>query len=98
MYKIMKYLKEFFQKSDTELVESFNFKDIYEAVEFMKKACDVFNELDHHPNYFCLEGKTIKIKLTTHSEGGVTDKDFEVVDSLRGLVKDCCKPLNPHLY
>jgi 4a-hydroxytetrahydrobiopterin dehydratase len=94
----MKYLKEFFQKSDTELVESFNFKDIYEAVEFMKKACDVFNELDHHPNYFCLEGKTIKIKLTTHSEGGVTDKDFEVVDSLRGLVKDCCKPLNPHLY
>jgi len=98
MYKIMKYLKEFFQKSDTELVESFNFKDIYEAVEFMKKACDVFNELDHHPNYFCLEGKTIKIKLTTHSEGGVTDKDFEVVDSLKGLVKDCCKPLNPHLY
>jgi 4a-hydroxytetrahydrobiopterin dehydratase len=94
----MKYLKEFFQKSDTELVESFNFKDIYEAVEFMKKACDVFNELDHHPNYFCLEGKTIKIKLTTHSEGGVTDKDFEVVDSLKGLVKDCCKPLNPHLY
>jgi 4a-hydroxytetrahydrobiopterin dehydratase len=91
-------LKEFFQKSDTELVESFNFKDIYEAVEFMKKACDVFNELDHHPNYFCLEGKTIKIKLTTHSEGGVTDKDFEVVDSLKGLVKDCCKPLNPHLY
>jgi len=82
----MKYLKEFFQKSDTELVESFNFKDIYEAVEFMKKACDVFNELDHHPNYFCLEGKKVIIKTTTHSKSGVTDKDYEVVRRLKGLI------------
>jgi len=93
----MKYLKEFFDKG-LVLEESFNFKDIYEAIEFIKKSCDVFNELDHHPDYFCLEGKKVTIKTTTHSEGGVTEKDYEVVDSLKSLVKDCCKPLNPHLF
>jgi len=94
----MKYLKEFFENKEQVLEETFNFKDIYEAIEFIKKSCDVFNELDHHPDYFCLEGKKVTIKTTTHSEGGVTEKDYEVVDSLKSLVKDCCKPLNPHLF
>lgn len=94
----MKYLKEFSTKNQTVLKEYFNFKDIYEAIEFMKSACDVFNELDHHPDYFCLEGKTVSIRTTTHSEGGVTDKDFELVERLEELIKDCCKSLNPHLF
>lgn len=93
----MKYLKKIFNDSEM-LTEEFNFKDIYEAIEFMKKSCDVFNELDHHPDYFCLEGKKVAIKVTTHSEGGVSDKDYEVIEELKNLVKDCCKPLNPHLF
>jgi len=92
---IMKYLKEFFG-DDKYLSEEFNFKDIYEAIEFIKKSCDVFTELDHHPDYFCLDGKTVKIKITTHTEGEITDKDIEVVDRLKQLVKECCKPYNPH--
>jgi pterin-4a-carbinolamine dehydratase len=52
----------------------------------MKTIVDVFNELDHHPDYFCLEGKKVIIKTTTHSKGGVTDKDNEVVKRLKGLI------------
>ena len=96
--KIMKYLKQFFEQDKSVLEESFNFKDIYEAIEFVQKSCDVFNELDHHPDYFCLEGKTVRIKISTHSEGKVTDIDFEVVERLEELIKSCCRPLNPHLF
>jgi len=96
--KIMKYLKEFSKKPESSLKEIFHFKDIYEAIEFMKKSFDVFNEFDHHPDYFCLEGETVTIKITTHSENKVTDLDFEVVERLEELIKDCCKPLNPHLF
>jgi len=94
----MMYLKRFVESNEKVLTEEFNFKDIYEAIEFIKKSCDVFNELDHHPDYFCLEGKKIIIKTTTHSKGAVTDKDSEVIERLKGLVKDCCKPFNPHLF
>lgn len=96
--KLMKYLKGFAKQDQTKLIEHFNFKDIYEAVEFIKSACEVFNELDHHPDYFCLDGKTVTIKIFTHSEGKVTDKDFEVVETLEELIKNCCKPFNPHLF
>ena len=82
----MMYLKRFVEANESVLTEEFNFKDIYEAIEFIKKSCDVFNELDHHPDYFCLEGKKVIIKTTTHSKGGVTDKDHEVVKRLKGLI------------
>jgi 4a-hydroxytetrahydrobiopterin dehydratase len=94
----MKYLKKIFSVDVPVLTEEFNFKDIYEATEFMRKALNLFNLMDHHPDYFCLEGKKITIKITTHSQGGVTYKDHEVVDRLRWLIKDCCKPFNPHLF
>ena len=94
----MKYLKKMVGVDPSVLTESFNFKDIYEATEFMRKALNLFNLVDHHPDYFCLEGKTVIIKITTHSEGRVTAKDHEVIERLKALIKDCCKPLNPHLF
>lgn len=92
MIKIEKFKKE------ESLKQEFNFKDIYEAIEFMKKSCDVFTELDHHPDLFSLEGKMITIEITTHDMGGITDKDYEVLDGLKLLVKDCCKPFNPQMF
>ncbi len=96
----MKHLEVFenFEQNQNYLIEKFNFSDIYRAIEFVKSSCDVFTELDHHPDYFCLNGKTVEIRLTTHSQGGVSQKDSEVVDKMKGLIKDCCKPFNPHLF
>lgn len=94
----MKYLKKIFENNMPVLTEEFNFKDVVEATEFMRKSCSLFNLINHHPDYFCLEGKKITIKITTHSQGGVTYKDHEVMDRLKALVKDCCKPFNPHLF
>jgi 4a-hydroxytetrahydrobiopterin dehydratase len=93
----MRYLKRF-ESMDEKLREEFNFKDVEKAIEFMKSSCDVFTDLNHHPDLFSLKGKTIHLELTTHSEGGVTEKDFEVVERLEDLISDCCKPLNPHLF
>jgi 4a-hydroxytetrahydrobiopterin dehydratase len=94
----MKYLKKFLKGDDLKLTEHFNFTGVVEAVDFMRGACDVFDELDHHPDYFCLDGKTVTIQIWTHSEGKVTDKDFEVVETLEELIRDCCRPLNNHLF
>jgi len=81
MVKIEKF------KRNEKLKQQFDFKDIYEAVEFVKKSCDVFTELDHHPDLFSLEGKSVMIEITTHDVGGITDKDLEVVERLKSLIK-----------
>jgi 4a-hydroxytetrahydrobiopterin dehydratase len=84
----MKHLNKFLENSGDKLIKVYNFKDIYKAIQFVKKACDIFNELDHHPDYFCLEGNNVTIHLSTHSVGGVTQKDWDVVTQLNNLLKN----------
>jgi pterin-4a-carbinolamine dehydratase len=81
----MKHLYNFENSDKSILKETFNFNDVYEAIDFIRKACDIFEESDHHPDMFCLKGKQLEIHLTTHSQGGVTDKDIQVMDMLKKL-------------
>ena len=78
-------VSKFEEYSSEKLVETFEFSDVVSACEFMKKCFDLFNELDHHPDYFCLDGKKVTIKTITHSEGRVTDKDLDLVDKMKTL-------------
>jgi len=95
----MKYLQYFKESSDQSyLKETFNFLNMDEAIDFIRKACDIFEKSNHHPDFFCLRGKQLEIHLTTHSEGGVTEKDTQVMDMLKMCVSDCCKRLNTHLF
>ena len=90
-------INKFTEYNQSELVETFEFLDVYETCEFVKRSCDVFNELDHHPNYFLMEGKFVTIKTSTHTENAVTEKDRELIERLRLLVKECCKKFNPQI-
>ena len=96
--KIMKHLHKFENSNQSILKETFNFSDMSEAIDFIRKACDIFEKSDHHPDVFCLKGKQIEIHLTTHSEGGITEKDINVMNMLRDSISDCCKPLNPNMF
>jgi len=42
--------------------------------------------LDHHPDVLVHSYKKVKIMLKTHSEGKITDKDYELADLIDGLV------------
>jgi 4a-hydroxytetrahydrobiopterin dehydratase len=95
----MKYLQYFKESLDQSILkETFNFLNMDEAIIFIRKACDIFEKSDHHPDFFCLKGKQLEIHLTTHSEGGVTDKDINVMNMLKDSISDCCKPLNPNMF
>jgi 4a-hydroxytetrahydrobiopterin dehydratase len=79
----MKHLNNFENSNQSILKETFNFLNMSEAIDFIRKACDIFEKSDHHPDVFCLKGKQLEIHITTHSEGKVTDKDIQVMDMLK---------------
>lgn len=58
------------------LKKEFKFKDFVAAMEFMNALMPVAEKLDHHPDWFNSYNKVL-ICLTSHSEGGLTSKDFE---------------------
>ena len=42
-------------------------------------------KMNHHPDIFLHSWNKVKITISTHSEGGVTEKDFrlaEIIDKL----------------
>lgn len=53
------------------------FKDFREAIAFLNLIAFDAEELDHHPD-LALSYKRMDLSLSTHSEGRVTGKDFEL--------------------
>ena len=66
------------------LQRSIEFADFLTAVDFVNRLAPRCEELDHHPD-LALRWRCVDVELSTHSAGGVTDKDLalaEIVDEL----------------
>ena len=66
------------------LVREFKFADFQAALEFVNKVGALAEEVNHHPDIELGWGK-VKIKLTTHSAGKVTDKDHELAKKIDAI-------------
>lgn len=60
---------------DDRLVKSFKFQNFAESLEFVNKAGEHAERLDHHPDITFGWGYADFV-ITTHSEGGITALDF----------------------
>jgi len=65
---------------DGVLSKEFRFEDFTEAMKFMNSLVPLAEKLNHHPDWSNSYNKVL-IKLTTHSEGGLTDKDFTFAEA-----------------
>jgi 4a-hydroxytetrahydrobiopterin dehydratase len=65
------------------LKRSIEFADFGTAVEFVNRLAPRCEELDHHPD-LAIRWRWVDIALSTHSAGGVTDKDV----MLAGIVDE----------
>ncbi|BAY08348.1 4a-hydroxytetrahydrobiopterin dehydratase [Calothrix sp. NIES-2098] len=53
------------------------FKDFIQAIEFVNKLVEPAESAGHHPDIEISYNK-VKIQLTTHDAGGLTQKDFDL--------------------
>ena len=54
----------------------FTFAGFPEAVAFVVRLGFASEAVDHHPDLL-INYKRVKVSYSTHSEGGLTDKDFD---------------------
>lgn len=54
----------------------FEFPDFSSALSFVNQLGAIANELNHHPEIALSWGR-VEVSLSTHSEAGLTNKDFE---------------------
>jgi 4a-hydroxytetrahydrobiopterin dehydratase len=69
-------LPEWKQVGDT-ITRTYVFKDFPEAVGFVGRIAPLAEEAWHHPD-LDIRWNKVTVVLTTHDEGGLTRKDFEL--------------------
>lgn len=65
----------------------YQFKDFKEALKFVNNIGEEAEKMNHHPDIFLHSWNNVKITLSTHSEGGVTEKDFRLAETIDNLSK-----------
>lgn len=72
------------QENDNYLIKEFKFADFKAALLFVNKIGELAETANHHPDIELGWGK-VKVKLTTHSEGAVTEKDHNLAQQIDNL-------------
>lgn len=66
------------------LVRTFEFADFSEAMGFVTRVALAAEKAFHHPD-IDIRWNQVTLRLSTHSEGGLTDKDTGLADTIDGF-------------
>jgi 4a-hydroxytetrahydrobiopterin dehydratase len=67
------------------LTKEFTLNSFTGAARFIAKIAPIANRMDHHPDLQLHRYKRVKIMLTTHDAGGITQKDFDLAAKIDKL-------------
>jgi 4a-hydroxytetrahydrobiopterin dehydratase len=67
-------------KVNKQLRKEFIFKNFVEALAFVNRVAYLAEEHNHHPDILLYKYKHVRLSLTTHSEGKVTEKDYKLAE------------------
>jgi 4a-hydroxytetrahydrobiopterin dehydratase len=73
------------EMEENQIAKQFQFKDFAEALVFVNKVGAEAEKMDHHPDILIHSWNKVKITISTHSEGGITKKDFQLAEKIEGL-------------
>lgn len=69
---------------NNKMAKEFTFRNFIEAWSFMSQVALLAEKHNHHPDWYNSYNK-VRIELTTHDKGCITEKDYEmakVIDKL----------------
>lgn len=69
------------------LAKEFRFQGFRPGIHFVNRIADVADAVDHHPDLEIGYGR-VKVSLSTHDEGGITDLDVDLARRIEQVVGD----------
>jgi 4a-hydroxytetrahydrobiopterin dehydratase len=63
---------------------TFKFDDFQGSVDFVNRITPPAEEMNHHPD-IAISWNKVELTLSTHSEGGLTENDFELASRIDSL-------------
>jgi len=66
------------------LERTFVLPSFSDAIAFVNRVADLAEQEDHHPD-ITVSYKKVTLRWTSHSEGGITDRDYALAERSDGL-------------
>jgi 4a-hydroxytetrahydrobiopterin dehydratase len=73
------------ERSGSEIVRSIRFPEFIDGVRFVDRLAEMAEAADHHPD-IDIRYRMVRLALTTHDEGGITDKDFALARQINNAL------------
>ncbi|HUJ55571.1 MAG TPA: 4a-hydroxytetrahydrobiopterin dehydratase [Gaiellaceae bacterium] len=73
------------EERDGALVRELEFPSFREAIAFVNRLADLAESENHHPDVD-IRFRRVTVRWTTHSAGGITDRDRELADRTADVV------------
>ena len=69
------------------LSRTFVFDDFMQGIRFLNRVAKLAEGMNHHPD-ISIRYNRVGLSLTTHDEGGLTIKDFNLARKINRLVRE----------
>jgi 4a-hydroxytetrahydrobiopterin dehydratase len=72
------------EEHDGALERVFEFDSFPHAIDFVRRLADAAEAVNHHPD-IDIRYRRVTVRWTTHSAGGITDRDREMAEQTSAL-------------
>ena len=69
------------------LVRTWQFPSFRRALEFVNQVAILIEKSDHHPDLI-VQYRNVRIEMSTHDVGGLTERDFSLIAEINELPTD----------
>ena len=73
------------QREGASIVRDWEFENFERAMTFVNLVADAAEAANHHPDILVHGYNRVRLSLTTHSEGGLTEADFAMAERIDRL-------------
>ena len=73
------------RREGNAIVRDFRFDDFAQSIAFVNRVADLAEEADHHPDILVHGFNRVRLTLSTHSRGEVTDADHALAARIDAL-------------
>jgi 4a-hydroxytetrahydrobiopterin dehydratase len=66
------------QRNGQAIVREWKLEDFSQAIAFVDRVAEAAEHANHHPDIHVHGWNKVRLELSTHSEGGITQADFDM--------------------
>ena len=73
------------EREGDEIVREWKVEDFAAAMRFVNRVADAAEEANHHPDILVHGWNKVRLTLTNHAQGGLTQADFDLARKIDEL-------------